>query len=64
MATRLTFPRKFSRAQIEWRMDEIELQFQRTRVEKLIRKLSALSRLLARMDGRLPFRISRPIFRR
>jgi len=56
MAIRLSFPRKYDRQQIEWRMDELSLQFQRTPHVKIIRKISALSRLLARMDGRLPHR--------
>jgi hypothetical protein len=56
MATRLTFRRKFSRAQIEWRMDALSLEFQRTPDQKLIRKLAALNRLLARMEGRTLYR--------
>ena len=56
MAVRLTFPRKYTRAQIEWRMDELALQFQRTHDPKIVRKLSNLTRLLARMEGRLPYR--------
>ncbi len=55
MATRLTIPRKYSRERIESRMDELSLQFQRTPHVKIIRKISALNRLLARMDGRVQF---------
>jgi len=47
MVTRLTFPRKYTRQQIEGRMDELSLQFQRTPHVKIIRKISALNRLLA-----------------
>jgi hypothetical protein len=56
VATRFTFPRKHTRQQIEWRMDELSLQFQRTPHVKIIRKISALNRLLARMEGRGPYR--------
>jgi len=56
MATLLRFPTKHSRAEIEWRMDQLSLQFQKTPHVKIIRKISALNRLLARMDGRVPYR--------
>ena len=52
----LRFPTKYSRAEIEWRMDQLSLQFQKTPHVKIIRKISALNRLLARMDGRVPYR--------
>jgi hypothetical protein len=45
-------PRKFTRAQIEWRVDELALQFQDTKDKKLLAQIAALNRLLARMDDR------------
>ncbi len=53
MPIQFILPRKFTRAQIEWRMDELTLHFQRTRDKKIMAQISALSRLLAKMDGRL-----------
>jgi hypothetical protein len=52
MPIQFILPKKFTRAQIEWRMDDLALQFQRTRDKKIMDQISALSRLLARMDGR------------
>ena len=49
MVTRSLFPKKFTREQVEWRMDELAIEFQRTRDMRVIRKISALNRLLARM---------------
>jgi hypothetical protein len=54
MPIQFILPRKFTRAQIGWRMDELTLHFQRTQDKKIIAQISALGRLLARMDGRLP----------
>ena len=42
----------FTRAQIEWRVDELALQFQGTKNKKLLQQIAALNRLLARMDDR------------
>ena len=42
-------PKRFTRGQIEWRMDELALQFQRTHDKKLITVIANLSRVLARM---------------
>jgi hypothetical protein len=53
MPIQFILPKKFTRAQIEWRMDELALHFQRTQDKKIIAQISALSRLLAKMDGRL-----------
>ena len=47
-------PKKFSREQIEVRMDELAVQFQRTGDKKWVAQISALSRLLARMKDRDP----------
>jgi hypothetical protein len=52
MPIQFILPKKFTRAQIEWRMDDLALQFQRTRDKKIMDQISALRRLLARMDGR------------
>lgn len=45
-------PKKFTRAQIECRMDDLTPQFQRMRDKKIMAQISALSWLLAKMDGR------------
>jgi len=50
------FPTKHSRAEIEWWIDQLSPQIQRTPHVKIIREISALNRGLARMDGRLPHR--------
>lgn len=52
MPIQFILPKKFTRAQIEWRMDELALQFQGTKDRKLIAQIAALSRLLAKMDAR------------
>jgi hypothetical protein len=52
MPIQFILPRKFTRAQIEWRMDELALQFQGTRDKKIIAQIAALNRVLARMDIR------------
>ena len=50
--TRFTLPKRFTRAQLEWRMDELALKFQRTHDRKLIARIENLSRALARMRER------------
>jgi len=52
MPIQFILPKKFTRAQIEWRMDELSIQFQRTRDKKIMAQVAALSRLLAKMDDR------------
>jgi hypothetical protein len=53
MPIQFILPKKFTRTQIEWRMDELSIEFQRTQDKKIMAQISALSRLLAKMDGRL-----------
>jgi hypothetical protein len=53
MAIQFVLPKKFTRAQIEWRMDELALQYQRSSDKKIIAQISALSRLLRKMEDRL-----------
>jgi len=52
MPIQFVLPKKFTRAQIEWRVDELALQFQGTKNKKLLQQIAALNRLLARMDDR------------
>lgn len=52
MPIQFVLPKKFTRAQIEWRVDELALQFQGTKDKKLLQQIAALNRLLARMDDR------------
>ena len=52
MPIQFILPKKFTRAQIEWRVDELALQFQGTKDKKLLAQIAALNRLLARMDER------------
>lgn len=52
MPIQFILPRKFTRAQIEWQVDELALKFQGTRDKKLLARIAALNRLLARMDER------------
>jgi hypothetical protein len=54
MAIQFLLPKKFTRAEIEWHVDELALKFQRTNDKKIIAQISALSRLLAKMDGQVP----------
>lgn len=54
MPIQFILPKKFTRAQIEWRMDELALQFQGTKDKKIIAQIAALNRLLAKMDAREP----------
>jgi hypothetical protein len=50
MPIHFILPKKFTRAQIEWRVDELALRFQGTKNKKLLAQIAALNRLLARMD--------------
>jgi hypothetical protein len=50
MPIQFLLPKKFTRAQIEWRMDELTLQFQGTKDKKIIARIAALNRVLAKMD--------------
>ena len=52
MPIQFILPKQFTRAQIEWRVDELALQFQGTKDKKIIAQIAALNRLLARMDAR------------
>jgi hypothetical protein len=47
-------PKKFTRAEIEWHVDELALKFQRKNDRKIIAQISALTRLLAQMEGQTP----------
>jgi hypothetical protein len=47
-------PKKFTRAEIEWQMDELALRFQGTKDKKLLAQIAALNRLLVRMDAHNP----------
>ena len=52
MPIQFILPKKFTRAQIEWRLDEMALQYQGSKNKKLLAQIAALNRLLARMDER------------
>ena len=52
MPIHFILPKKFTRAQIEWRMDELALQFQGTQDRKIIAQIAALNRVLAKLDAR------------
>ena len=51
MPIQFILPKKFTRAQLECRMDDLTLQFQRTQDKKIMAQISALSRFLAKMDA-------------
>jgi len=51
MPIQFILPKKFTRAQIEWRVDELALQFQGTKDKKIIAQIAALNRVLAKMDA-------------
>ena len=51
MPIQFILPKKFTRAQIEWRMDELALKFQGTKDKKIIAQIAALNRLLTKMDA-------------
>lgn len=52
MPIQFILPKKFTRAQIEWRVDELALKFQGTKDKKLLAQIAALNRLLVKMDAR------------
>jgi hypothetical protein len=54
MPIQFILPKKFTRAEIEWRVDELALQFQGTKDKKIIAQIAALNRVLAKMDGSRP----------
>jgi hypothetical protein len=54
MPIQFILPKKFTRAEIEWHMDELSLKFQQSYDKKIIAQISALSRLLAKMNDRDP----------
>ena len=51
MPIQFILPKKFTRSQIECRVDELALQFQGTKDKKIIAQIAALNRVLAKMDG-------------
>ena len=51
MPIQFILPKKFTRAQIEWRVDELALQFQGTKDKKLLAQIAALNRVLAKTDA-------------
>jgi hypothetical protein len=52
MPIQFILPKKFTRSEIEWRMDELAIEIQRTHDKKTVAQILALSRLRAKMDGR------------
>ena len=52
MPIQFLLPKKFTRADIEWQIDELALRFQGTKNKKLLAQIAALNRLLARMEAR------------
>jgi hypothetical protein len=52
MPIQFLLPKKFTRADIEWQMDELALRFQGTKNKKLLAQIAALNRLLARLEAR------------
>jgi hypothetical protein len=50
MPIQFILPKKFTRAEIEWRVDELALQFQGTKDKKILVQIAALNRVLAKMD--------------
>lgn len=52
MLIHFILPKKFTRADIEWQMDQLALRFQGTKDKKLIAQIAALNRLLVKMDSR------------
>jgi len=51
MPIHFILPKKFTRAEIEWRVDELVLQVQGTKDRKIIAQIAALNRLLAKIDA-------------
>ena len=52
MPIQFILPKKFTRAQIEWRMDELALQFQGAKDKKIIAQIAALTRVIIKMVAR------------
>jgi hypothetical protein len=52
MAVRVILRRNYTRADVEWRMDQLALQYQQTHDKKIIRKVLALGRVLRKMGNR------------
>ena len=50
MPIQFILPKKFTRAQIEWRVDELALRFQGTKDKEIIAQIAALNRVLAKME--------------
>jgi hypothetical protein len=51
MPIQFILPKKFTRAEIEWHVDELALRFQNTKDRKIIAQIAALNRLLDKMDA-------------
>jgi hypothetical protein len=51
MPIQFILPKKFTRAEIEWRMDELALEFQGTKDKKVLAQIAALNRVLTKMDA-------------
>lgn len=51
MPIQFILPKQFTRAQIEWRVDELALKFQGTKDKKLLAQIAGLNRVLAKMDA-------------
>lgn len=51
MPIQFILPKKFTRAEIEWRMDELALKFQGTQDKRIIAQIAALNRVLTKMDA-------------
>ena len=52
MAIQFILPKKFTRDQIECRVDELAIQFQRNPDKKIAAQIAALNRLLHKMGER------------
>lgn len=52
MPIQFILPKKFTRDQIECRMDELSIQFQRNPDKKIAAQIAALNRLLSKMSER------------
>ena len=53
MLLQFILPRKFVREEVEAQIDHLALKFQRTYDKKIITQISALNRVLAKMDSRI-----------
>ena len=51
MPIQFILPKKFTRAQIEWRVDELALRFQGTQDKKIIAQIAALNRVPTKMEA-------------